>query len=220
MSDLGVIDQPLLDNERWFKQLAEEQHSLAVIHEKEELASFSGVVIPLTEKEKLPVVVDWLRICQTNPHLFVWIFSTIALDYEQELLMELGANAVVTDETQIHRLSLIIKNTFQRTKETASGHQEEGDRTIVNEQNQSISVNGREQLLTRNEYQLLRLLYQNKDTCVSYDRLITTIWVNNEKANLCTLANVVFHLRNKVKGSEDFTIKTIRNKGYMYSVNK
>lgn len=220
MSNLGIIDQPSITNERWFKQLTDEQHSLAIIQGKEDLTTVFGVIIPLTEKEKLPVVVDWLRICQSNPHLFVWVFSTIPLDYEQELLMELGANEVVTDETQIHRLSLIVKNTLERIKEPTQNHLKSDEQLFINERNQSVFINNHEQLLTRNEYQLLMMLYENKNTCVSYEHLITTIWPMNEKANLYTLANIVFHLRNKVKGSQDFMIKTIRNKGYMYSVNK
>lgn len=216
MSNLGIIDQPLINNEQWFKQLTEEQQSLAVIQEKEELAFVSGVIIPLTEKKELPVVIDWLRICQTNPQLFVWVFSTVPLDYELDILLELGANEVIMDETQVHRLSLVIKNTFLRIKGTPE-NTVKTDFSIINKQNQSILVNGVEQLLTRNEYRLINLLYENKETCVPYETIIATIWPNNKKATLYTLANIVFHLRNKINTSKEFTIKTIRNKGYMFS---
>lgn len=131
--------------------------------------------------------------------------------------MELGANEVIMDEAQIHRLSLIVKNTFQRINRTIESRNNGLTESFVNEQNQSVLVNGTEKLLTRNEYQAFTLLYEKKDTCVPYEFLIPTIWPNNEKANLYTLANVIFHLRNKVSESNEFTIKTIRNKGYMLS---
>lgn len=215
MSDLGIINQPSISNERWFKQLAEEQSSLTIIQEKEELTTVFGVVIPLTEKEKLPVVVDWLRICESKPHLFVWVFSTIPLGYEQELLMELGANEVVTDEAQIHRLSLIIKNTFQRTKGAMHSRLQSSKPLFINERNQSVFINGSEILLTRKEYNLFITLYQKKNESISYEDLLAIVWPDLEEANLYSLVNIIFHLRNKIKESNDFCIKNIRNKGYM-----
>lgn len=220
MSDLGVIDQPSISNERWFKQLTEEQPSLTIIQEKEELTTVFGVIIPLMKKEKLPLVVDWLRVCQSKPRLFIWIFSTVPLDYEQELLMELGANEVVTDETQIHHLSLIIKNTFQRIKGATNSRLQSNKPSFINESNQSVFINGDEMLLTKMEYNLFVTLYQRENEAVSYEDLVAIVWPNNKKANLYTLANIIFHLRNKIKESDDFYIKNIRNKGYMLTTKK
>jgi len=215
---LGILEERTIEGEL-LDAFQNDGYEIAFIGKKEQLAQVDGVVLPLTKKEELPPLVDWLLACQKTPSVFVWVFSTISLDVEQDILMSLGANDVVTNEEQLPRLSLVVKNTFFRLNHTPLSKKEPQERLLLNPKNQSIWINHTEQELTRKEYQLLNLLYEHRGTCVLYETLIAELWPHSKSQELYNLTNTIFHLRGKMKHSEELVIKTIRSKGYMLITN-
>lgn len=214
MATLGILEERTIQKEL-VEAFQKDEHVIEIIEKKEQLHQVDGVVLPLTKKEEFPPLIDWLLACQKTPSVFVWVFSTISLDMEQDILMSLGANDVVTHETQLSRLSLLVKNTFLRLDHTNTIKKIPANQEVLNMKNQSIQINQVEHTLTRKEYQLLDLLYEHRGSCVTYDSLLAALWPNTLKRELYKLTNIVFHLREKLKGSEEFVIKTIRSKGYM-----
>ena len=70
--------------------------------------------------------------------------------------------------------------------------------------------------LTKNELKILSLLIKNKDKVVSRDKIMMSLWDDDEFVNDNTLTVNITRLRNKLKyiGIEDFT-KTKKGLGYM-----
>lgn len=188
------------------------------ITEKETMIQLNGVILPIQMKEQLPQVIDWLLFCQEHPRVFVWVYSTTPLDYEQELLLQLGANEVVINNPP--RLTLIVKNSLIRLTASREMRKTQIKGLFLNKSNQSMYVNGQEELLTRKEFLLIQCLYEKKETCVTYDELVQLLWPNNPNKDLFMLANTIFRLRQKLNKSKSYEIKTIRSKGYLLHLSE
>lgn len=197
------------------QQFESQTYRVVKVEEKEQLNQIDGLILSIDKKEQMNLVIDWLLICQKSPSVFVWIFSTIPLDYEENILFALGVNAVVMTKEKMHYLTHLVNNTFSRLENSNIKIEKQSTNQIINEKNQTVLVNGVEQSLTRKEYQIFSLLYEHRGTTLPYEELIEKLWTNQPKENNFLIANTVFHLRNKVNGSNDFEIKTIRSKGYM-----
>ncbi|OJG27407.1 hypothetical protein RU98_GL002496 [Enterococcus caccae] len=86
--------------------------------------------------------------------------------------------------------------------------------------NLSVLIDGKKEIsLTKKEYYALELLYNSPGQTISYDELKEKLWAsesNSEDKNY-RVANLMFHLRNKIETSKmnPRFIKTVRSKGYM-----
>lgn len=204
---LGVVTKDSIQKETMDQFKTEFYQTIPVELEKE-LTQIEGVVIVINSRDQLPWAVSWINKCQKIRSLFVWIFSTIDLEHEHGILMEIGANEVVYGNDRSNHLILLVKNTFSHLE----GDQ---DMEILNPYNQSIRINGYEQPLTQKEYKLFGLLYQYKGTCVTYEKILDTLWNKRQDDDLYRIANTVFHLRKKIQGSNQFIIQSVRAKGYI-----
>ncbi|WP_429948758.1 hypothetical protein IGJ55_002754 [Enterococcus sp. AZ170] len=216
MLTLGIIDNKK-SNEQLKLQFQAEPYCLTNIKTKKQLAQLNGLIVSMDMKEDLSQVIEWIIACQKVPTVFIWVFSKVLLDYEENILLELGVNDVIMTEKRQPVLTKVVKNTFKRLEEPFLLEPESPPK-LLNEKNQSIQVNGKEQGLTRKEFQLMRLLCENQNTTVTYEQLMYQLWPETEKVDILRLANIVFHIRNKSKESDVFTIKTVRSKGYMLAM--
>lgn len=197
--------------------------NLIHVKEKESLEKLDGVVIYLDKQKNLTRVIEWLLFSKSNPSVFIWIVSLSSLDCEQNILFELGANYILTSTDEIAKLPYIIKNTFNRLKNTESDSPKEKNRKLLNEKNQTVLVNKEEKSLTRIEYQMFQELIKNPNNTVNYDTLFKIRNLDfSEKIDrvekISRVANVIFHLRKKTRASVDFQIETVRSKGYLLRV--
>ena len=218
MSLLGVIENEEL-GEQISEALKSDGEATCLIENKEALNRLNGLIIPITHREQVTETISWLLECKNYSALFVWIFSTIQLTNEETILIQLGTNAIVSDEDQFYNFIQLIKNDMQRINFILT-HSVEESVNVINSENQSAYVDGEEVGLTKREYELFSLLYKNKGTCVSYKEITNTLWPASSKVDLFRIANIVFHLRNKIRNSQDFDIRTVRNKGYMFYYKK
>lgn len=214
MSFLGAVKHGLI-NEEWVSYFNKEQQTVTIIENKEALWQLDGVILIMETKEELSFVIEWLLASKKIPHLFIWVFSVLSLDYEEEVLLELGANEVFVSMNQLWKIPLVAKNTFNRLEKNNNLQISENETNLINRHNQSILVNGSEQLLTQKEYQLFVFLAEHEGTCVPYDTLITQLWPGKSKSRLYQLTNLVYHLRKKIEPNDQFMIKTIRSKGFL-----
>ncbi|WP_176271500.1 helix-turn-helix domain-containing protein, partial [Enterococcus sp. 7E2_DIV0204] len=76
-------------------------------------------------------------------------------------------------------------------------------------------INQREVFLTKKESDLFSFLYKNKNNTVFYDKITSAIWPQNNKIKNYIIANLVFHLREKIKESRELELVTVRGRGYM-----
>lgn len=216
MQSLGILtdsDKSEIELEQLFKEL---EFQLIMVKEKTSFNEVSGVIIYLSKTNCLAEIIDWLLFSKSNPEVFIWIIYKRPLNHEQDILLELGANDVLTTENELAKLPYLVKNTFSRTrlvKEDIKASLKEN--LFLNEENQTVWINKQEKSLTKTEFRLLKALYDRINTTVSYNELFNETWNDECKNKLFRVSNVVFHLREKVNTSHKFEIKTTRSKGYM-----
>ena len=216
MQSLGI----LTDNRKYeveLQQLFKElEFQLITIKEKDSFNQLSGLIIHLSKKNSLAEVIDWLLFSRSNPEVFIWLIYKDSVVHEQNILLELGANDVITTDDELAKLPYIVKNTFSRiriVKEDTTANLNET--SFLNEENQTVWVNKEERPLTRTEFRLLSILYDRINTTVSYEELFEETWSDECENQLFRVSNVVFHLREKINDSNKYEIKTTRSKGYM-----
>ncbi|MHC5228294.1 winged helix-turn-helix domain-containing protein [Enterococcus sp. LJL99] len=216
MQSLGILidnEQSEIELMQLFKEL---KFQLLTIKEKTSFNQLNGAVIYLTKENCLAKIIDWLLFSKLNPEMFVWIVYKEPLKHEQDILLELGANDVLTTSNELAKLPFIVKNTFSRTRRTDDDIETSVRKnSFLNEENQTVWINTQEKSLTKTEFRLLKILYERLNTTVSYNDIFKEIWKDDCKNKLFRVSNVVFHLRKKVNDSDQFEIKTTRSKGYM-----
>ncbi|MBO0423069.1 winged helix-turn-helix domain-containing protein [Enterococcus plantarum] len=218
MLTLGILEINSSKHQLLEQQLESQTYRVVKVENKDQLNQIDGLILSMDKKEQMNLVIDWLLLCQKSPSVFVWVFSTIPLDYEENILFTLGANGVVMTKDEMHYLTHLVNNTFNRLERSSINPEDQSMNQVINEKNQTVLVNGVEQALTKKEYLLFSLLYEHSGTTLLYEELMEKIWLNQPKENIFLLANSVFRLRNKLNGSNDFEIKTIRSKGYMLKI--
>lgn len=218
MLTLGIMGIDSSMYQTLVQQFESQTYSLIKVDKKEQLEQIDGLILSMAEKEQMSSIIDWLLTCRKTPAVFVWVFSTIPLEYEENILFELGANDVVMTKARESSLVHVVKNTFDRLEHSCIAQQSR-DTSLVNDKNRSIIVNGTEQPLTTKEYQVFSLLYENKETTVSYSELLQELWPNGSGDETYRIANIIFHLRKKIKGNDRYCIKTVQSKGYILQEN-
>lgn len=220
MSDLGILADEQMFPTELFTVLQSQTYQLIDVKEKKQFERLDGLIIYLTNEKSLPEAIDWLIFSKSKSDVFVWIISQNLLDREQTILFELGANDVLGVSDGIEKLPYIIKNTFDRTNQKKKETDSMFPYSFLNDKNQTVVVNGQEVGLTRTEFQFLRVLFERVNTTVTYEEVFRTIWPDSPDVQTLRIANVVFHLREKIKESKDFSIKTTRSIGYLLRIEK
>ena len=87
---------------------------------------------------------------------------------------------------------------------------------MLNLANGTLSVQGRQVELTKNEWKLLQLLMEKKGRIVSRDAMMTALWESDSFVDENTLSVNVNRLRRKLEaaGLPDF-IRTKKGAGYL-----
>ena len=220
MMNLGIVAQ----KSETYKQLKEllqtDNKSIYKIDKKSTLNQLNGLIVIMENKESFTKVISWLLACQMHQQIFVWVFSEISLKDEKKVMLDLGANDVITTMSSLSDLAIKVNNTFNRISYIINSKENNNLESLLNTNNQTICINGKDLFLTRQEFKLINILYQKKNVTVSYEELLNSLWNDSKRKANYMLANTVFHLREKVAKSNDFEIKTVRSKGYMLQLKK
>lgn len=218
MLRLGIKTISPLNEELNKPIFKDSQINIVELHGNKQLEHLDGLLIIMDKENQLTEIITWLVLCQKYPKMFVWVLSKAPLDMEKTILMRLGANEIITADCEPDYLQLIIENSFKRIairyckiNDIPDTPKEE----LMNEQNQSIYVNGSEKTLTRKEFKIMSILYDNLNNTVSYEHIMKELYPDKPQTNFFLIANNICHLRNKLKTSRRFVIKTTRSKGYV-----
>lgn len=217
MAHLGIVRQNDLDDDliAFFK----EKNDLVTVVSQEAINKLNGLIITITDKSQINGVLERLIKMKNGHSFFVWIYSQIPLEYEREMMMMLGANDVVMGEESFHYFTSIVENGLKTVELISQPHTEKDEKKqLLNEKNQSILINGKEVGLTRKEYQLFSILYENRNQCISYEKLNHSLWAEPLESQKYLLANLIFHLREKMKNEGVIDIKNVRSKGYLLRI--
>ncbi|MHC5228610.1 helix-turn-helix domain-containing protein [Enterococcus sp. LJL99] len=220
MATLGV----LCNNEEFLQILENnfqsDKYRIISVVEKNQFKLLDGLIIHIDGVDWLSETVDWLLYSKSNPGTFIWIVSPENRLKEQSIFLELGASEVFFSSENLVKISYIVKNTFtcmENRLNQSNLRLAQDTKKILNDTNQTILVNGKEQVLTRTEYRILLILVGNANKTVSYQELSECLWENENKSDyVCRVANIICHLRTKLKSSQDFEIVTTRSIGYVF----
>ncbi len=129
--------------------------------------------------------------------------------------LTLGADDYIEKPYDIDILLAKIKGIFRRRYEVEE--MKEGDLTL-NTANQTLSLAGKEVSVTGKEFELLKLLIENKGTTMKKEYLFNTIWGSDSESEPQTLNVHINSLRKKIekdpKNPEH--IVTVWGVGYRY----
>ena len=75
-------------------------------------------------------------------------------------------------------------------------------------------IDGRRICMTRQEFEILTLLVERKDTIVNQDTLCRAIWASAGPKEAKRLAVIISRLREELADSYPYVIETVRSRGY------
>lgn len=136
-------------------------------------------------------------------------------EIDEVLSMSYGADDFVTKPYNptilLLRISAVLKRSAGKTSSTQTYHDAK-----VSTVKGSISRNGCEQILTKNEIIIFQLLLDRQGEIVTRDDLMTALWDNDEFVNDNALSVNISRLRSKLAdlGLED-AIETRKKQGYV-----
>lgn len=193
-----------------------------------ELEKFHGVIIYQYEEEYNNNVFDRIlsiRRCLAIP---IWIRNQGGNKLNRELNIKLGSignlDRNVSDEEMFNQVFNTLDIIYAANKKNGSGDvgvSVESD-LILNELNCSIQIGELPEIrLTILEYKLVSILNTNIKGAITYADLYQKVWPTELDKGWTEkkyrLANIVFHVRNKLKaqGVNPEIIQTVRSVGYL-----
>ncbi|EOH92494.1 hypothetical protein UAW_03014 [Enterococcus haemoperoxidus ATCC BAA-382] len=202
--------------------LTEDQFSIDV-------NKFDALVI---QEEAMPVTCRWLmEITRQVSELPIYLLSTNGGKYSNIVYLQLGVDACfpfeIDQEEFFYTLTNLLMSCDKTRKFVDEGHttmyslKSAGLELVAS--NLSVVIDGEEEIiLTRKEFQAMELLYNNPCRAIPYEEFKEKMWnpEQNEPEKNYRIANVVFHLRNKIEQNpmNPRFIKTVRSKGYMLDI--
>jgi two-component system, OmpR family, alkaline phosphatase synthesis response regulator PhoP len=145
--------------------------------------------------------------------------------FDKVLGLELGADDYITKPFSVRELGARVKAIFRRT---ANLIPKENDNNILSHLNIRIDCERREVFkndkkleMTLKEFELLKLLVQNKGKVLSRDILLEKIWGFDYFGETRTVDVHIRYLRQKIEDNDSspIYIETVRGIGYKFNDN-
>ncbi|WP_404403325.1 response regulator transcription factor [Jeotgalibacillus malaysiensis] len=129
--------------------------------------------------------------------------------------LDSGADDYIVKPFAIEELLARMRALMRRTGKVAQETLTHKDLTL-NTKSYKVEKNGAEILLTKKEFDLLRMLLENKDIVLTRDRIIEKVWGYDADAETNVVDVYIRHLRNKIdQGNPSAYIETVRGTGYV-----
>lgn len=140
-------------------------------------------------------------------------------DSNMDIIMGInnGADDYITKpfsvEVLVTKINALLRRTYDYVANDALIYYKGA---VLDSEKCTFTYNDKAVDLTKNEIKILRILIKNKGKAVSRDKIMMSLWNDDEFVNDNTLTVNITRLRNKIKdmGLEDF-IKTKKGIGYM-----
>ncbi len=165
----------------------------------------------------LPKVDGWEVCKEIKSQLDIPVIMATAKSQESDEIMgfELGADDYLKKPYSLKVLLARIRKMLQMDIESSKIFT--FDNVKINLNTYTVDVGGDEQPLTPKELELLVLLYKNKNSVLTREKLLNNVWGLLSESDYRTIDTHIKKLRKKI-GSE--SIKTIRGIGYMLEVKE
>ena len=146
------------------------------------------------------------------------VIMLTAKNMEEDKLegLEDGADDYITKPFSVKEVLARITSVLRRYKYTSNEKIEvlKADDIQVNENKHIVTKNGQEIELTLKEFQILKLLIENKGNVLTRTFLLDKIWGYDYYGETRTLDVHIRHLRKKIGDNDSKLIETVRGVGY------
>lgn len=195
-------------------------YSCIDIQLEKQLEKIEVLIILANQREDYIEVCRWLIIIASKKPIFIWIICQNDEENISELYSELAKNSIVSIVDmnicneflffQVKKAAKYIKNVLTFQKDQAPQAQ-----FLLDKKSMKFILDDNEIELTRNEFKMMSILHNAMGNVVSYRELIKGMWsVNDDVSYKYRLANLVFHVRKKLKKQSYIDIKIVRTRGY------
>jgi DNA-binding response OmpR family regulator len=140
-------------------------------------------------------------------------------EIDKVLGLELGADDYMTKPFSLRELLARIKAIMRRTQNSTAGKERcKIGKLDVNFSSYDAFENDTQIPLTHREFDVLKYLWHHKNSTVSRDDLLTTIWQMDDGITARTVDNFILHLRQKIEfnPSHPRHILTVHGIGYKF----
>lgn len=193
--------------------------------------SYDGFDGYLKTKEFQPdlILLDWMlpnisgidllkkiRSDETLEQIPVIILTAKNMEEDKLEGLEDGADDYITKPFSVKEVLARITSVLRRYKYTSNEKIEvlKADDIQVNVNKHIVTKNGQEIELTLKEFQILKLLIENKGNVLTRTFLLDKIWGYDYYGETRTLDVHIRHLRKKIGDNDSKLIETVRGVGY------
>ena len=167
--------------------------------------------------------ISGLEICRSiRPQIATPILFLTAKDFEEDLLkgIQAGADDYITKPFSIKELIARIQMHLRREERSHHASKEEMDSNITfNRDSQEVYYQSKRISLTKREFDLLYLLAKNENRIFSIEELYNYLYPVDSDAQLRSITEYIYQIRQKFKIHQIDPIKTVWGGGYKWKKN-
>lgn len=188
--------------------------------------NLDGVFLKEDSMQNIGKICGMIVKIKEKSNSLIWVFSEEPSAIQKMVYLELGADGAFTVEDKPEVINLTIKNSLKRyqkirTVEKSNEPKQKvpGIELVFDTLSVAFDGGAKKIELTRLEFKLMQLLYDNYQKGVSYQKIHEYMWKTSYNNNKYRVANLIFHLRTKFEkaGVDPMVIRTVRSQGYMLS---
>ena len=167
--------------------------------------------------------ISGLEICRSiRPQIATPILFLTAKDFEEDLLkgIQAGADDYITKPFSIKELIARIQMHLRREERSHNSSKEEMDSNITfYRDSQEVYYQSKRISLTKREFDLLYLLAKNENRIFSIEELYNYLYPIDSDAQLRSITEYIYQIRQKFKIHQIDPIKTVWGGGYKWKKN-
>ena len=168
--------------------------------------------IMLPEEDGLSIL-KRLRANPTTKKLPVMMLTAKGSEYDKVIGLETGADDYLPKPFGMMEMLARVKALLRRAEDTGDETDYVLDELYVCPEKHQVSVDGEPVTLTKKEFDILRMLLENRGIVLSRDRMLNTIWGYDFDGENRTVDVHIRTLRSKL-GKAGMHIETVRGVGY------
>ena len=184
------------------------------------ICDFTGVDLILLD---VMMPISGLDICLSiRPQIATPILFLTAKDFEEDLLkgIQAGADDYITKPFSIKELIARIQMHLRREERSHNASKEEMVSNITfYRDSQEVYYQSKRISLTKREFDLLYLLAKNKNRIFSIEELYNYLYPVDSDAQLRSITEYIYQIRQKFKIHQIDPIKTVWGGGYKWKKN-
>jgi len=152
----------------------------------------------------------------------ILVLSALGEPDDKVKALNYGADDYLAKPFHFNELLARINALIRRSKQTScnDGNVLKCEDLILNVDEHWVERAGKEIKLTMQEFQLLKVLMENKNKVLPRSRILDNVWGINHASNTNVVDVYISYLRNKIDAKHDKKlIETIKGRGYLIRSN-